>query len=97
MQQLSDDPCIPAEWASDEILKENAVICEIAPADWQLDEIMKIRLGFYLNTMWCHLEDEWGHERSMEDYRDGLVNGFAEAVRQVACKFDIKLGRTNER
>ena len=29
------DPHIPAEWASDEILEENAVICEIVPADWQ--------------------------------------------------------------
>ena len=26
---------VPAEWASDEILKENRVICDISPEDWQ--------------------------------------------------------------
>ena len=32
---MSDNPFISAEWASNEILKENRVLYEFSPEDWQ--------------------------------------------------------------
>ena len=83
---------IPAEWASDEVLKENRVLCEIEPADWQIEEIMAIRWESYLRGLWRQLKDEWGYDpAAVASYDDGLVTGFAIAVRKIACKFDIDL------
>jgi len=86
------DPCIPAEWASDEILKENLVISEFHPADWQIEEVMTIRWESYLRGLWRQLKDEWDYDpAAVASYDDGLVTGFAIAVQKIACKFDIDL------
>jgi len=86
------DPCIAAEWASEGVLEENMVICEIHPADWQLEEIMAIRLEAYLKRRWRRLHDEWGYDpAATANYDDGLRCGFAIATRQVASQFNIDL------
>ena len=87
------DPCIPAEQASDEPLKENMVVGEIKPADWQL-------LESCLRGLWNPLNLERNLERNMErindieyleGYHDGQLNGYALAVRQIAKAFNIDL------
>jgi hypothetical protein len=90
-----DDLCIPAEYASEEVLKENMVICEIHPAEWQLEEIMTARLESYLKRKWRRLNDEWGYDpKAVASYDDGLVTGFAMAIRYTARHFKIDLEKS---
>ena len=83
------DPCILAEQASDEVLKENMVVGEIKPVDWQL-------LESCLRGLWNPLNLERNMERIndieyLEGYHDGQLNGYALAVQQIAKAFDIDL------
>ena len=94
-----NDPCIPAEWASDEILNENVVVGDIRPAGWQMEEVMKARLKACLKQMWNPLNLERKVERVndveyLEGYQDGQLNGYALAVRELARTFDIDLEKS---
>jgi hypothetical protein len=86
------DPCIPAEYVSEGVLKENMVIGEIPPADWQLEEVMTARLESCLRRLWRQLNDEWGYDpAAVTSYDDGLVTGFAIATHRIARTFKIDL------